>query len=104
MKNDVLKIFFFYIIFQKIFQKYIFARSTSKKMFTYLAFVVFTLSVVGCWFYLAADPNATIDLCVGCKCFHTDKALQMIQLKKGEFVLFSIIFLPIISSFVLKYK
>jgi hypothetical protein len=97
--------FFFYFIFQKIFQKYIFARSTSKKMFTYLAFVVFTLSVVGCWFYLAADPNATIDLCVGCKCFHTDKALQMIQLKKGEFVLFSIIFLPIISlSFVLKYK
>ena len=91
MKNDVLKNFFFIFYFPKKFP-YIFARSTSKKMFTYLAFVVFTLSVVGCWFYLAADPNATIDLCVGCKCFHTDKALQMIQLKKGEFVLFSIIY------------
>ena len=56
-------------------------RATSKKMFAYIGIGMFFCTIFGLWGYLASNPNGTIDLCLGCRCFHSDKALKMLQLK-----------------------
>jgi hypothetical protein len=59
-------------------------RATSKKMFTFIGFGVFVISVFSLWIFLASNPSRTLDLCLGFNCLSSNKALEMIQLKKDQ--------------------